>query len=212
MQLADETREGIEQLLSSRDDESSDAALARLKRSYVVCVDESCQTVPEVARIALPLLSRALLDPDPTVRVMACRGMEFFATDAEARHIEQLVAMLDDGVLEVRLEALDALGEFGPSAHAVIGRATQIVLEGAIVEERWRAVYLLQQRSLPDDSIQALLSALTSGVPSVQAAAASTLSIIFNRGADDPQGPHAELTQRVSKALSELRSRTDSQS
>jgi hypothetical protein len=160
--------------------EAREAALAALKVLYVHCEGGSCTTDPEIASMALPPAMNALRDPDPGVRVTGARAIRLLASDGGAA-IPSLMAALADHAVEVRLEVLGSLGEFGVAAAAAQPVGERLA-RGATVEERASAAYTLGNLGAPDEQIDLLIAALIGDEPAVQAGASHALTVALERG------------------------------
>ena|SRR6187399_23109 len=173
-----------------------EAALEELEALYVTLADGSWVTMPEVARAALFHAKRALVDPQPAVRVSGARAIELFACDLP-ECVAELRDALTDPVPMVRLAALEALCEFGPAAALAAPQAAERLVHGDDIDERAAAADVLGNTDTAMNSVDALVNALLNDAPPVQASAAHALG----RGLES----EIEATRlRVSKALERL--------
>jgi HEAT repeat protein len=170
-----------------------EAALERLKALYVSCEGGTCKTRPEVARSALPYARRALVDPDPEIRVTGARAIALFAADSE-ESVGDLARSLEDPMEVVRLAALDALCEFGPAGSPAVSKVAERLIHAPSPDERCAAADCLSNADTEMNSLDALLHALVNDVPAVQASAAHALGCALESDQD-------ERRMRVSQAF-----------
>jgi len=161
-----------------------EAALERLKSLYVSCEGGVCTTSPEVARLGLSHATRALLDPDPEIRVTGVRAIELFAADGEEA-VPDLARLLEDSVGAVRLAALEALCEFGGAAAPVVPQVAQRLLHASSPDERCAAADCLGNADIEMAHVDALLHALANDLPAVQACAAHALGCALESARDE---------------------------
>lgn len=173
-----------------------EAALEKLEALYLTLTDGSWVTIPEVATAALPDAKRALVDPDPAIRVTGARAIELFACD-----LPECVAALRSAVADpdamVRFAALEALCEYGPAAAAAVPQAAERLVRAESVDERSVAADLLGNADVAMDNVDTLVHALLNDVPEVQASAAHALGRAL-------ESDNEATRLRVSKALQRL--------
>jgi hypothetical protein len=187
-----ELRPTLEALLDA-EPARREQALGRLKALYVRCDDQGCTTRAEVAAAALPYATRALASPDAGVRVAGARALGLLAPDAR-RELGALAGALDDQVVEVRVAALDALGEFGETAAPFARPVAARLGAGATAEERAAAAQVLINAGVAAGHAEALIEALLRDEPGVQAVAAAALAHAL-------EGAGPEERERISRSL-----------
>lgn len=77
---------------------------------------------------AAPALAAALSDPDPAIRIEACRALAYMGPAAKEA-VPALVQALSDPDRGIRQQAAIALGEIGPAAAAAVPPLMQMLRE-----------------------------------------------------------------------------------
>ncbi len=79
-----------------------------------------------IGQPAVPALADALLDPDATVRLQACRALAFMGAQA-ANAVPALQRALGDADIAVREQAALALGQIGAAAQPAVPALMQML-------------------------------------------------------------------------------------
>jgi HEAT repeat protein len=129
-----------------------------------------------VARSGAPALVKALRDPNRFVRWAAARTLGKMAPTAPELVVPGLASLLNDRDLDLRIQAANSLGLYGPEARAAVPMLTQTVSRGD--GEIRRAAMMALAAIGPDNSraaIPAITGELTHHNPQVRQAAAQVL-------------------------------------
>ncbi len=84
------------------------------------------EALGQIGKPAVPALSQALTDPDPMVRVEACRALAYMGAKA-VDAVPALTQTLNDQQEAVQLEAAKALGEVGEAAGPAVPRLMEML-------------------------------------------------------------------------------------
>lgn len=129
-----------------------------------------------VARSAAPDLVQSLRDPNRFVRWAAARTLGKMAPVAPEQVVPGLAYLLNDADLDLRMQAANSLGSYGPDARAAVPALTQTVARGD--GEIRRAAMLALAAIGPENSrtaIPAITQELTHHNPQVRQTAAQVL-------------------------------------
>jgi HEAT repeat protein len=84
------------------------------------------EALGQIGTPAVPALSQALTDPDPLVRVEACRALGYMGAKANEA-VPALTLALNDPQEAVQLEAARALGDIGDAAGPAVPRLMEML-------------------------------------------------------------------------------------
>jgi HEAT repeat protein len=131
------------------------------------------------------------------VRRTGADALGLLAIDARDA-LPDLASALSDDELDVRLAALDAVGEFGRTARPFAAAVADRLARAPTSEEKAAAASVLANLEAAADHLDLLLEALVTEAPAVQAGAAAALAAVLD-------GPDDAERGAVSRALRTLR-------
>lgn len=142
-------------------------SLLRISEAGGVLRDACWQTIPRLGEVALPLLRRAIADPDPRLRRSVVQGLSLWGThnDGFPREVVSrpiilllIAALRDDDDLFVRNQAAYGLAWCRPAGPTVLQALTRALRD----QSRWVQLTAV-------NALQCLEPAATSAVPHLRA-------------------------------------------